>query len=143
MTTHLMIVHPRYIAPLVSGVKSVEARLGVDRRAPFDRVSPGETVYIKPTGQRVLAKATVHRVDQFEDLTPDLVLELRETYEDRIMGGDLFWDEKRNARYATLNTLERPALIHAESCVPDELLVASRNAWRTTETDSVRTLRAA
>lgn len=143
MTTHLMIVHPRYVAPIMSGVKNVEARLGIDRRAPYGRVTPGETVFIKPSGQRVLAKAVVRRVDEFEDLTPELVRELRATYDDRIMGGDMYWNEKRNARYATLITLERPALIHSEASVPGELLVASRNAWRTTEAAPLRARQAA
>jgi ASC-1-like (ASCH) protein len=143
MTTHLMIVHPRYLAPILSGVKNVEARLGIDRRAPFGRVTPGETVFIKPTGQRVLAKAIVRRVDEFEDLTPDAIRDLRETYDDRIMGGDMYWNEKRNARFATLITLERPALIHSEASVPDELLVASRSAWRMTEREPLRSRKAA
>lgn len=143
MTTHLMIVHPRYLAPIMSGVKNVEARLSVDRRAPFGRVTPGETVFIKPTGQRVLAKATVRRVDEFEDLTPELIRDLRETYDDRILGGDMYWSEKRNARYATLITLEHPSLLHSEGSVPDELLVASRSAWRTTESQPRRGRKAA
>lgn len=129
-TTHLMIVHPRYIAPLLSGTKSLESRLGQDRRAPFGKVSPGDIIYIKPTGKRVIAKAIVRSVEEYEDLTPDDILNLRESYDDRIMGGDHYWDSKANSKYATLIGFEKVTMLNDESTVPAELLVANRNAWR-------------
>jgi len=130
MTTHLMIVHPRYLGPILTGAKTVEARLGADRRAPFGCVGVGDRVYIKPSGQRVAAQATVRRIDEFGDLTPDDILAMRETYNDRILGPDEFWDAKIESRYATLITLERVGIIHTERGVPRELLVPSRCAWR-------------
>ncbi len=132
-TTHLMIVHPRYIAPLLSGTKSLESRLGQDRRAPFGRVSPGDTIYIKPTGKRVVAKAVVRTVEEYEDLTPDDILNLRESYDSRIMGGDHYWESKSNAKYATLIGFEKVTMLQDDTCVPAELLVPNRNAWRILE----------
>lgn len=128
--THLMIVHPRYIAPLLSGAKTLESRLGLDRRAPFGKVSPGDVVFIKPTGKRVVAKAIVHRVDEYEDLTPEDIINLRETYDDRIMGGDQYWEEKSNSKYATLISFTKITMLRDETTVPAELLVPNRNAWR-------------
>ena len=134
--THLMIVHPRYIAPLLSGAKTLESRLGHDRRAPFGKVSPGDIVYIKPTGKRVVAKAVVRRVDEFEDLTPEDVKNLRETYDDRIMGGDQYWQSKADSKYATLIGFKSITLLRDEATVPAELLVANRNAWRIADESS-------
>ncbi len=134
--THLMIVHPRYIAPLLSGAKTLESRLGQDRRAPFGKVSPGDIVYIKPTGKRVVAKAVVRRVDEFEDLTPEDVKNLRETYDDRIMGGDQYWQSKADSKYATLIGFKSITLLRDEATVPAELLVANRNAWRIADESS-------
>ena len=128
--THLMIVHPRYIAPLLSGTKSLESRLGQDRRAPFGKVSPGDIIYIKPTGKRVIAKAIVRTVEEYEDLTPDDIINLRETYDDRIMGGDHYWQSKANSKYATLIGFQKVTMLNDDSTVPSELLVADRNAWR-------------
>lgn len=141
--THLMIVHPRYIAPLLSGAKTLESRLGQDRRAPFGKVSPGDTLYIKPTGKRVVAKATVRRVDEFEDLTPEDIVNLRETYDDRIMGGDHYWQTKSDSKYATLISFSKITMLRDESTVPAELLTANRNAWRTTDSDQNSSRRAA
>ncbi len=129
-TTHLMIVHPRYIAPLLSGTKSLESRLGQDRRAPFGKVSPGDIVFIKPTGKRVIAKAIVRFVEEYENLTPEDILNLRKSYDDRIMGGDHYWQTKSNAKYATLIGFEKVTMLNDESTVPSQLLIADRNAWR-------------
>ena len=130
-TTHLMIVHPSYIGPLLSGAKTLESRLGEDRRAPFGKVSPGDTVFIKPTGKRVIAKAVVRRVDEFENLTPADVQHLRDTYDDRIMGGDHFWQSNANANFATLIGFEKIVLLKNESTVPEEFLGTSPNEWKT------------
>ncbi|MDF1809991.1 MAG: ASCH domain-containing protein [Phycisphaerales bacterium] len=128
--THLMIVHPRYAAMILSGQKTVEARLGSDRRAPFNRVEPGDIVYIKPTSQRVIAKAIVYRVDQYEGLDHSDIDRLRELYNKRVLGDDSFWDAKADANIATFITFEKITRLNDEMFVPEELLKPSRNAWR-------------
>lgn len=131
-STHLMIVHPRYLPDLISGRKNLESRLGKDKRAPFGRVQPGDTVFIKPTGGPVCAVARVERVDEFEGLTPADITSMRDTYEDRILGGDNYWDAKSDAQFATLVWLTKVRPISDASSVPSDLLKPSRNAWRTT-----------
>ena len=128
--THLMIVHPKYVGPILCGQKLIEARLGTSRRAPYNRVEPGDVVYIKPTSKQVAAKAIVHRVDQYEGLDHEDIIRLREIYNDRVLGDESFWDAKADATYATFITLEKVALLSDERSVPEELLVPSRNAWR-------------
>lgn len=137
--THLMIVHQQYIGPILSGHKLVEARLGADRRAPFNKVEPGDIVYIKPTSQRVAAKAIVHRVDQYEGLDHNDIERLKDLYNDRVLGDDAFWDAKADANYATFITLEKVQLLADEQFVPKELLVPSRNAWRVLTQDHQQT----
>ena len=129
--THLMIVHPRYLGPIMTGEKLVEARLGQDQRAPFNLVHPGDTVYIKPTSQKVAARAIVQRVDQYEDLEPVDIEKLHELYEDRVLGGEDFWQAKIDAKYATLITLSKVLPVKDERLVPLALLEPSQSAWRT------------
>lgn len=130
MTTHLMIVPHRSLGPILTGTQTVEPRLSTDRSVPFGLVAEGDRVYIKPNGGRVAAQATVRRVDEFEDLTPEDILTLRETYNDRILGPDEYWDAKIESRYATLVTLERVGLIHTVRGIPEELLAPGRDSWR-------------
>ncbi len=136
--THLMIVHPRYLGPILTGHKTTEARLGRDRRAPYDHVQPGDTVYIKPTSLEVAAHAIVERVDQYEDLEAIDIEKLHELYEDRVLGGDDFWLSKADARYATFVTLGRVRPMLDSKSVPAELLIASRNAWRVLDRGAAR-----
>ena len=136
--THLMIVHPRYIGPILTGHKLVEARLGRDRRAPYNHVRPGDKVYIKPTSMAVTAHAIVERVDQYEDLEPIDIEKLHELYEDRVLGGDDFWLAKADAKYTTLITLSKVRPLTNPNQVPAELLVPSRNAWRVLDRGSLR-----
>lgn len=128
--THLMIVHQQYIGPILSGHKLVEARLGSDRRAPYNKVQPGDIIYIKPTSKQVAAKAIVHRVDQYEGLEHEDIERLKNLYNDRVLGDDAFWNAKADAKVATFITLSKIQLLKNEQFVPAELLEPSRNAWR-------------
>lgn len=128
--THLMIVHPLHASLIMTGQKLVEARLSGDRQAPYDRVEPGDTVFIKSAGQNTIGKAIVQRVDQYEGLSPDDIDRLEDLYNDRVHGDQSFWDSKRESRYATFITLDKVRLIHDDSIVPMQLLTPSREAWR-------------
>ncbi len=141
--THLMIVHPKYASLIMTGQKLVEARLGVDRRAPYNRVNPGDIVYIKPTSQSVIGKAIVHRVDQYSGLTPEDIEHLHRIYNDRVLGDDSFWASKQDATFATFITLSKVTMIADESSVPASLLTPSRNAWRMLHEEQSATRKAA
>lgn len=128
--THLMIVTPHEASLILTGQKLVEARLGNDGRAPYNRVQPGDTVFIKPTNQRTIGKAIVHRVDQYEGLNTADIDRLQRIYNDRTLGDSAFWDTKQNAKYATFITLDKVRMIHDESTVPAELLMPNHDDWR-------------
>ncbi|MBO6739221.1 MAG: hypothetical protein JJ916_05110 [Phycisphaerales bacterium] len=128
--THLMIVHPKYASLIMTGQKLVEARLSTDRRAPYNRVNPGDIIYIKPSSQPVIGKARVHRVDQYSGLTPSDIQHLQRIYNDRVMGDDSYWSSKQDATHATFLTLTKVAMIADESSVPAQLLTPSTDAWR-------------
>lgn len=141
--THLMIVQPQTASRIMTGQKLVEARLGTDRSAPYNRVQPGDVVYVKPHGQRVIGKAIVHRVDQYSGLNPGDIDHLRRVYNDRVQGDDHFWDSSRNATYATFITLSKVAMIVDESTVPASLLAPSSSEWRVLNDVPQQTRRAA
>jgi predicted transcriptional regulator len=141
--THLMIVHPKYASLIMTGQKLVEARLGEDRRAPYNRVNPGDVVYIKPTSQAVIGKAVVHRVDQYSGLTPADIDHLQRIYNDRVLGDDSFWASKQDATHATFITLNKVTMISDESSVPDALLTPSRDAWRVLHEEQTTSRKAA
>jgi ASC-1-like (ASCH) protein len=63
---HVAIMRPSWglIPKILSGKKTVESRWYLTRRAPWDRIHAGDTVYFKNTGEPVCARATVASVQQ-------------------------------------------------------------------------------
>lgn len=128
---------------MMTGQKLVEARLGTDRSAPFNRVSPGDTLYIRSSGQGIIGKTRVQRVDQYTGLTPNDLDHIRRIYDERVRGDDVFWASNRNATYATLITLGPVAMVPDESSVHASLLEAGDTPWRVLHDQSISTRRAA
>lgn len=54
------------IPKILSGQKTIESRWYQTRRAPWDKIKAGDTVYFKNSGEGVSAVATVDRVEQFQ-----------------------------------------------------------------------------
>ncbi|MEO0512457.1 MAG: ASCH domain-containing protein [Planctomycetota bacterium] len=108
---HIAILDPLYVALIVDGTKTIEARLLPDRRAPFGRVTAGDTVYLKPTGQAIAAVADVRWIRQHENLTPSAVDGLAEKYHSGVCAPDEFWTQYRHARCALLIRLQNARLL--------------------------------
>ena len=142
-TTHLMIVPPRSVPDLLSGRRSVEPRLGRDRRAPYGRVCPGDEVFIMATGGTIFGVCTVERVDEFEGLEPADIDRLRDAYEPRANAGADFWASKQDACFATMVWLGAIRPVRDASRVPQDLIAPSRHAWRSAGTGGDATQRRA
>ncbi|MCK4871258.1 MAG: ASCH domain-containing protein [Phycisphaerales bacterium] len=109
---HIAILLRPYLDAILTGEKTIESRLTINNRAPFDRIEPGERIYFKVSSGPFLATAVADHVLFVDNLTPGKVNELRRCYNDAILGDPSFWQWKRNARYATLIWLTNPEPIH-------------------------------
>ncbi len=100
---------------ILSGEKTLESRWYNTKHAPWDRIQPGETVYFKDSGKPVTIKATVQRVLQFDELTPEKVQELLAKHEkDAGIPQEkraLFYDFFKNKKYCILVFLKNPHAI--------------------------------
>ena len=65
---------------ILDGEKTIESRWYLTRRAPWDKVGAGDAVYFKDSGKLIVAKASVSKVLQFENLNPKSVKKLLEKY---------------------------------------------------------------
>lgn len=54
------------IPKILSGEKTIESRWYQTKRAPWDKVKPGDTVYFKNSSEPVTAKAQAGKVLQFQ-----------------------------------------------------------------------------
>lgn len=100
------------LGDILSGRKTVESRWYVNKVAPWDRISAGDTVYFKESGCPVTAKATVGKVLQYELSDPEISHEIVKRYGKQIapsLSEEFFmqWVQKHEAkRYCILIFLE-------------------------------------
>lgn len=95
---------------ILSGQKKIESRWYKSRRAPWDRIHTGETVYFKDSGEPVTISAKVEKVLQFADLTPEKVKDILEKYEKeiRIKNTAEAFERYKNKKYCLLIFLKNP-----------------------------------
>lgn len=127
---------------IVGGQKTIESRWLRNRSAPWDRVSVGDTVYFKNSGEPVTVRATVSQVLQFANVTPDQVAELLDRYgsADGLTAAELphYKELFRNKKYCVLIFLD-----HVEEIEPfqiDKRGFGLQAAWLTVK--SIDTLTA-
>jgi ASC-1-like (ASCH) protein len=97
---------------ILDGRKTIESRWYVTKRAPFDRIDAGETIYFKESGEPVRIKAQVSDVKQFVDLDVEKIRKIFEEYsgicpidsEDSI-------ERNKDKRYCVLVFLMNPKAI--------------------------------
>ncbi|HTH93291.1 MAG TPA: hypothetical protein VL576_02325 [Candidatus Paceibacterota bacterium] len=75
----------KLIPQIVAGHKTIESRWYQTKRAPWDRVAYGDTVYFKNSGEPVTAQASVSKVLQFELSTREEVEDIIRRYNKHIM----------------------------------------------------------
>lgn len=108
---HLAIMNPRWhlIDKIVSWEKTIESRRYQTRRAPWDRVWVGDSIYFKDSGALVTVKATVSHVLQFSHLDLATISRIVDEYGEGIglVTTDLidWWLTKK---YCILMFLEHP-----------------------------------
>src|SRR6266481_1488546 len=65
---------------IVSGQKIIESRWYKVKHPPWGKITPGEKIYFKNTGEPVAIQAEVDKVLYFSDLTPGKVQEILDRY---------------------------------------------------------------
>lgn len=102
MNHHLVILKKPYLERILSGQKTIELRLTRSKHPAFRRVAPGDRLFLKISAGPVCATATVAQVKYYEDLTPERIVDIKQRYNDQIMGGDAIWQAKMDCRYGFL-----------------------------------------
>lgn len=95
---------------ILSGEKKIELRWYISKRAPWDKIKIGETIFFKDSGEPVTLKADVEKVLQFSDLTPDKVKEILEKYGNKIgiQNTAESFERNKNKNYCILIFLKNP-----------------------------------
>lgn len=106
----------KLIDKILSGEKTIESRWYNSKKAPWDRIKKGETVYFKDSGGPVEAKAEVVDVKQYENYSDQELQKIVYGYGGN--GGISFvWDKEevfnwaKDKRYCILIFLGTPQSI--------------------------------
>ena len=100
---------------ILSGKKKIESRWYMNRSAPWGKISSGEKIFFKDSGEPVSIEAEVEKVLQFENLTPEKVKEILNEYgsEGKICVRDPVdsFESNKNKKYCMLIFLKNPKAI--------------------------------
>jgi hypothetical protein len=128
---HLVILRPPYLDMILRGEKTVESRLSRRRHPAATRCRAGDVLYLKRTGGDIEGRATVLRIDAYEQLTADGLRALAEVWAGRVAAtepDDWYQRMKRDATHALFFTLADVERIHIpHAALPRSLPWAS--AW--------------
>ena len=114
---HLVILKKPYLEAILGGRKRIESRFSKTKRPAFGRVLAGDKLFLKVSSGPVCAMATAAAVKNFENLTPEKILELKHQYNRDIGGTDELWQSKLDSRFGFLVWLKdvkplEPVRIH-------------------------------
>ncbi|MHC4460164.1 MAG: ASCH domain-containing protein [Planctomycetota bacterium] len=114
---HLVILKKPYLDAILEGRKQIESRFTKTKRPAFGRVLAGDKLFLKVSSGPVCATATAAAVKNFENLTPEKILELKHQYNRDIGGADEHWQSKMDSRFCFLVWLKdvkplEPVRIH-------------------------------
>ncbi|MCG8404452.1 MAG: ASCH domain-containing protein [Phycisphaerales bacterium] len=125
MRHHLVVLHDQYLNLMLSGSKRIECRISTIRRPPFEAVSPGDLLWLKPPSRPVRAMAVAGRC-LFRALRSETDLpELIEKYADQICAVDGFFRNAAEwARFISLIWIETVVLIG-----PMSIRKSDQRAW--------------
>lgn len=121
-----------FLPRILSSEKTIESRWYFSRRVPWDRVSKGDWVYFKNTGEPLTVKAKIQRVEQYE-ITPDKAWEILKLKRKMIgISSDGlidFYERVKYKKYCILVYLETAQSIQPVAITKDGF--GSMTAWMT------------
>jgi len=102
MTNHLVILKKPYLDAILAGRKTIESRFIKTRHSPFGKVTAGDRLFLKISSGPVCAEATASAVENFENLTPEQILKIKQQYNQLIGGGEEYWQSKADCKFGFL-----------------------------------------
>lgn len=102
MAKHLAILTAEAIQDIFSGKKKIEGRFSQIKIAPFGKVSSGDIVLMKLSGEKIVGQFLVDRVIYFDHPTKAEVEETKRKYGKSLSLPNIFWLSHEKINYVTL-----------------------------------------
>ncbi len=97
---HLAILKKCYLDKILDGSKPVELRLLKAAFAPYGSVAIGDKLFLKQSSGPVCAVARVSSFQEYNNLTPAKIKQLKSVYNHLVFGTDEYWEIKADSKYA-------------------------------------------
>ena len=102
MIKHLAVFSPDTVNSIFSGKKKIEGRFSKIKIAPFNKVSSGDIVLMKVSGEKIVGQFLVDRVLSFDHPRVEEVDFLKRKYSSDLSLTKAFWLDHENINYITL-----------------------------------------
>lgn len=102
MRKHLAIFSGGAGEKILTGQKTMESRFSKNKNAPFQQISTGDLVYIKPSGKDIIGQFRVNKVIFFDGLSEADFSQIKKDYGEALAVDESYWKAKINSRYGTL-----------------------------------------
>lgn len=137
VNVHLAIFSEPFLTYLLSGKKTLESRLSMNRMAPFGMVAKGDIVVVKKSGGDICAIFRISEVQFYSKLNPEIIKRIDERYGSKILWNldPAFLLSKADAKFLTLISISS---LHRISGITTEK--NDRGAWVTIRKGFTNTL---
>lgn len=98
--SHLVILKKCYLDKILDGSKPLELRLLKAAFAPYGAIAIGDRIFLKQSSGPVCAVAQVSSFQEFSNLTPAKIKQLKAIYNHLILGSDEYWQMKSDSKFA-------------------------------------------
>ena len=118
---HLAIMDNKTINMILNKEKLIETRFSKNKITPYNKVKPGDLIYLKASGKDITAYFEVDRVVYYENLDASKIDKLKEYFNNLIKAPDSYWQMKLSSNYGTLiyiknsNNLDKPIKINKKN----------------------------
>jgi ASC-1-like (ASCH) protein len=102
MNYHLVILKKSYLDAILAGRKTVESRFYQTSQKWLSQIAPGDKLFLKASSGPVLATAIVDKVKVYDNLDSVQIEQIKEKHNKQILGDELYWKQKENARFGLL-----------------------------------------
>jgi ASC-1-like (ASCH) protein len=98
--SHLVILKKCYLDKILDGSKPVELRLLKAAFSPYGSIVIGDKLFLKESSGPVCAIANVSSFQEYNNLTPAKISQLKAVYNHLVWGTDEYWKMKSDSKYA-------------------------------------------
>jgi len=92
---------------IIKGERKIEPIFIREETPPYRSINVDDTVYFKMKDGFAIAKATVSKVENYEDLTPEKATEIIEEHREEISPSEIMFERDIYYKYATLIWIDK------------------------------------